>query len=160
MNPNKIVNHPSKVRVQHSPIHGYGVFAIEDIPAGMVIEECVVATETISAVYEYYGKSTINRNSDLMLRYRFQGPMTRHGNVDFYVIPAGFAMVYNHSNDNNVIWHHDVENRLMVFKALKPIKKGEECCTNYGYNPETVNPLTVEEELTAIDSDINVKKGE
>ena len=135
----KIVNHPTKLRVKNSSIHGYGGFVTEDIIVGQVLEEAVVPTDTIHAVYEYYGERTYNTSADIMARYRFSGPRSKHGNSEFYVCPTGFAMLYNHNDDPNVVWEHDCENRLIVFRAIRPIKKGEECFINYGYSPSPEN---------------------
>ena len=92
-------------------------------------------TETIQAVWEYLGEKTYDMAAHTMARYRFAGPTDKHGNVVFHICPTGFAMIYNHSDDPNIKWAHDTNNRLLVFTAIKDIKRGEELCHDYGYKP-------------------------
>ena len=67
---------------------------------------------------------------DTMSQYRFTGPTDQH----YWIIPAGNAMTYNHSTKENCMTYHEQENRLLVFKAIKDIKKDEEVLWNYGPN--------------------------
>ncbi len=119
-----------RVEVRKSPIHQYGVFAKEDIKADEIIEECVVPTQCIEAKYEYMDGQVYISNMDTLSQYRFTGPV----DGSYWIIPTGNAMVYNHSIEANSINYHDTENRLLVFKAIKDIKKDEEVVWNYGPN--------------------------
>lgn len=109
----------NKIEVKKSPIHGWGVFAKEDIQVGEILEE----------TYFIVIPTNKNEGSSIFIDYRFNFPRTdfRH-----QVIPFGFACIYNHSNNPNATWETDEENELFIFTAIKDIKKGEEICTYYG----------------------------
>jgi hypothetical protein len=47
-------------------------------------------------------------------------------------IPAGYAMIYNHADDPNATYEFDSVHSIVVFRALRPIKCGEEIFTYYG----------------------------
>ena len=119
-----------RVEVRKSSIHQYGVFAKEDIKADEIIEECVVPTQCIEPKYEYLDGVVYISNIDIMSQYRFTGPTDQH----YWILPAGNAMMYNHSTNDNCTSYNDIENRLLVFKATKDIKKDEELVWNYGPN--------------------------
>jgi len=119
-----------KVEVRKSPIHQYGVFAKEDIKANDIIEECVVPTQCIEPKYEYMDGQVYMTNNDTLSQYRFAGP----NEGSYWVIASGNALMYNHSSNDNCMSYHDIENRLLVFKATKYIKKDEEVVWNYGPN--------------------------
>ena len=56
--------------------------------------------------------------------YMFQSP---NDGVEEYLIPLGYAMVYNHSSNPNAEWDIDEEdNRFVRFFAVEEIKQGEE----------------------------------
>lgn len=107
------------IEVRRSPIHGWGVFAREDLKAGEILEEI------------YFLKIPMGKNegSSIFVDYRFNFPRT---NPDYQVIPFGFACIYNHSNNPNARWDTDTEEELFIFSTIKDIKKDEEICTYYG----------------------------
>jgi SET domain-containing protein len=109
----------TKLEVRRSPIHGWGVFAREDIKAGEILEETYFLKIPTSA----------NEASSIFIDYRFNFPRTRPNNQ---VIPFGFACIYNHSNSPNASWETDDVNELFIFFAIKNIKKDDEICTYYG----------------------------
>jgi len=109
----------NKIEVRRSPIHGWGVFAKEDIKAGEILEETYFLIIPMSA----------NESSSIFIDYRFNFPRTR---PLYQVIPFGFACIYNHSDKANAGWETDENNDLFVFFAIKDIKKDEEICTYYG----------------------------
>jgi SET domain-containing protein len=60
----------------------------------------------------------------------FQSP---NDGVEEYLIPLGYAMVYNHSSNPNAEWDIDEEdNRFVRFFAVEEIKQGEEILHDYG----------------------------
>tara|TARA_R100001377_G_C3186141_1_gene108639 strand:+ start:586 stop:993 length:408 start_codon:yes stop_codon:yes gene_type:complete len=130
---NKLFIHPG-LEVRKSRIHGYGVFTSKHIKADTVIEECMVPYEVIEPGYEYENGEMFPRNKDVLPHYRFMGPHDQDGVHRFFVTPTGFAMVYNHADDNNVIWHHDTKNRLVLMVTCKDISPEEELYQNYGEN--------------------------
>jgi len=104
-----------------------GVFAKKEISLGEVIEECPVI---ILSAHE-----------------RGQVFMTRLSNYifDWGRGRAGFALwygsLYNHSYEPNAVYYADPVNELIVFKAIKSIKPGDEITVNYNCNPDDKSPL-------------------
>ena len=118
----------NKGYIKKSDIHGYGVFAKEDIKEGDIVEQALCPTQILEPKYIYIdGKVTIE-NVDSMSSYRFAAP----DSLEYWVIPMGNAMCYNHNSEPNLEWTHSIEERFIVFTAIKDIKKGEELCTDYG----------------------------
>jgi len=109
----------SKIELRKSSIHGWGVFAKEDINANEVLEEIPFLIIPMS-------KGDVN---SLFIDYRFNFPT---GDWKWQVLPMGFACYYNHSNIPNAGWYTDEENEIFVFTTNKFIKKDEEICTYYG----------------------------
>ena len=110
----------TKVEVKESPIHGMGVFAIEDIKAGEIIEEC----HLISLPFKP------GEQSFFLYDYKFNYPA--EGKVEEYVLPLGNGCIYNHSDNNNAYWRNHPQYKEFQFVAIKDIKVGEEICTYYG----------------------------
>lgn len=94
-------------------IHGYGVFANQHFKKGDIIEECYLLVS--------------KRGGDKALEdYYFQVGRSANG------IPLGFGMIYNHAEEPNADYTLHPKRSLMVFKASRPIKKGEEIFISYG----------------------------
>ena len=109
-----------KVYADRSPVHGWGVFAYEDIKEGEVFEECPVHPLPIQK----------GESSSLLIDYRFNWPQGTEWEQQ--VLPWGFGCLYNHSNDANAYWISDLENQTFKFIASKDISKGEEIFVWYG----------------------------
>jgi SET domain-containing protein len=109
----------SKIEIRKSSIHGWGIFAKEDIKSGEILEEVPFVILPISK-----GEVT-----SLLVDYRFNFPT---GNWKWQVLPFGFAGLYNHSDNANAGWQTDEENEIFVFKTNRNINKNEEICTYYG----------------------------
>lgn len=109
-----------KVYVDKSPIHGWGVFAKEDIMEGEVFEECPILTLPID-------KGEI---SSLLIDYRFNWP--QGNDFEEQVVVLGYGSLYNHSNNANSFWISNLENRTFKFISNREIKKGEEIFVWYG----------------------------
>ena len=120
------------VEVRKSSRHGYGVFTDVAITNGSVIEECVVPTQVIEHGIENLDGKEFATNSNVLNKYRFLGPTDHLGQPYYYVTPAGYAMVYNHSEKPNVWYIHNQERRIVIFRALRDIEPGEELLTDYG----------------------------
>ena len=112
-----------RTEVKKSSIHGYGVFAKEDIKEGDIIEECHFMSLP-SQLYDSIKRWPI-------LRYVFHYPIRALGRFEELVWPFGNGCIYNSSPNPNASWNTDEVNRLFVFYALKDIKKGEEIFTDY-----------------------------
>ena len=109
-----------KVYVDKSPIHGWGVFAKEDIMEGEVFEECPILTLPIDK-----GEIT-----SLLIDYRFNWP--QGNDFEEQVVALGYGSLYNHSDNANSFWISDLENRTFKFISNREIKKGEEIFVWYG----------------------------
>lgn len=108
-----------KIAIQDSPLHGQGVFALQDIAAGEMIERCPYI------VIDDDDLADANRLND----YLFSSP-DRKGD---YLVVLGFAMMYNHADDANAEWEIDPEdNRFILFSATRNISRGEEITQDYG----------------------------
>ena len=143
---NELYRHPGQV-IKNLSEKGYGVITTIPIKKGEIVEECVVAYETIEPGWEYMDGQMYARNQNILGSYRFQGPknnneQTKGKHANCWVIPFGNACLYNHSTDCNLIWYHKPAERLMVFVARKDIEAGEELCHNYTGHGEK---MTVEE---------------
>lgn len=125
---------PTKVEVRTSPIHGYGVFAIESINKGEIIEECHLLTIPFK----------LGTFDSFLVNHKFNFPS--QGKVEEYVIPLGYGAIYNHSDNNNAFWRTNREHRTFEFIAERDIEIGEEVCTYYGDSGywETVNKFAKE----------------
>lgn len=109
-----------KIYVDKSPIHGWGVFAKEDIMEGEVFEECPILTLPIKK-----GEIT-----SLLIDYRFNWP--QGNDFEEQVVTLGYGSLYNHSDNANSFWISDLENRTFKFISNREIKKGEEIFVWYG----------------------------
>jgi len=109
-----------KIYVDKSPIHGWGVFAKEDIMEGEVFEECPILTLPIEK-----GEIT-----SLLVDYRFNWP--QGNDFEEQVVTLGYGSLYNHSNNANAYWVSDLENRTFKFISNREIKKDEEIFVWYG----------------------------
>lgn len=109
----------SRIELRKSSIHGWGVFAKDDINSNEVLEEIPFLILPINK----------GDMSSLFIDYRFNFPSS---NWKYQVIPMGFACFYNHSDTPNAGWYTDEVNEIFIFKTNKIIKKDEEIFTYYG----------------------------
>lgn len=109
----------SKIEMRRSPIHGWGVFAKDDIQSNEILEEVPFLILPINK----------GEASSLFIDYRFNFPC---GNWRHQVLPAGFSCYYNHSNTPSAGWYSDEENEIFVFTANKFIPKNSEIFVYYG----------------------------
>tara|TARA_B100000683_G_scaffold169650_1_gene163499 strand:- start:628 stop:1014 length:387 start_codon:yes stop_codon:yes gene_type:complete len=116
-----------KIEVKKSKIHGYGVFATDNIFKGEILEEChFMSIPYIKDIAKEY-KGIFN--------YPFLFPIENPTELAW---PFGYGCIYNSSKNCNADWCIDSERRLFIFTAIKDIKKGEEICTNYEDNVDWV----------------------
>ena len=114
------INTPTKIYVDKSPIHGWGVFASEDINEGELIEEVPVLTLPIN-------KGEV---SGLLLDYRFNWPQGVEWEEQ--VVGLGFSSLYNHSETANAYWISDSDKKTFKFISHRNISAGEEIFIWYG----------------------------
>ncbi len=134
----RLYRHPGQ-EIRNIGNKGYGVIATMPIKKGEIIEECVVAYETIEPGWEYLDGMMYARNQNVLGSYRFAGPgnsnsQTQSKNAQCWVVAFGNASIYNHSDDPNVVWYHEAQHRLIVIQARKDIEPGEELCHCYNFN--------------------------
>ena len=101
----------NKIRVKKSTKHGYGVFAEKTFKKGEIIEECYVL---------------VTRGGDKGLEDYYFDVKGKNG------IFTGFGVIYNHSEDPNADYIIYPKKRLVVIKANRTIRKGEEIDISYG----------------------------
>jgi SET domain-containing protein len=108
-----------KITVRVSPIHGLGVFALQDVAAGETLELCPYIVIDDDDLQE------ANRLND----YLFTSP----DDPNDYLVVMGCGMLYNHATPGNAKWEVDeTDNRFLRFYADCDIKAGEELFHDYG----------------------------
>jgi SET domain-containing protein len=110
----------TKVEVKSSPIHGLGVFAIEEIKKDEVIEECHLITLPFKP----------DEQVSFLCDYKYNYPA--EGNVEEFVLALGNGSIYNHSKNNNAYWRNHSEYKAFQYFAIRDIEVGEEICIYYG----------------------------
>lgn len=120
---------PSKIKVGKSDLAGIGVFAIEDIKAGEIVERCpMVRMEHRS---NYVHDPTINN-------YMYTQPKCpckdcqNHGY--YYWMVLGYGMLYNHQDVPHTEWQFNWRLKYADVIAKKDISKGQEIFVTYGSN--------------------------
>lgn len=119
-----MIKMPTKICINKSSIHGWGVFALEKIFKGETIEETPYVK-----LFER-GKENGDCEKSVLVDYRFSFP----ANLDwrFQVMPFGCGGIYNHSDNPNAGWQTCEETDTFRFFALRDIEPGEEVLTYYG----------------------------
>jgi SET domain-containing protein len=119
-----------KIECKKSPLHGFGVFATENIEEGELIESCpVITVPFIEWKFVRYSK---------LVDYMFEWSQDIEKRIAYIL---GYGMIYNHSFDPNAFTKKDIEEGLFHFYARKNIKIGEEITHNYHGNPNINNPV-------------------
>ena len=116
------IHPPNKIYIGNSSVHGYGVFAKENITEGEIIEE--------TPLYDLGMKP--GESNSIMIDYRFNWPQGSGGAWTKQVLPWGYGCVYNHSDTPNAYWRSNLENETFEFVASKDINIDEEIFTYYG----------------------------
>lgn len=106
----------NNIVVKSSPIHGYGVFAVQDILQGDLIEECHVII--------------IQESDEALERYLFSWETV--DKMKGSAVVLGYGSIFNHSDQPNAGFKINLEEQLLIFSACKNIKKGEEIFVSYG----------------------------
>jgi len=111
---------PKKLEVRDSSIHGYGVFATDDIKKDEIIEDCYIIKIPLKKGFLPH----------LFMDYKFKWK-TESGDIE-QVLPLGYGCIYNHSDNYNATWRQILDKKIIQFYAVKDIKKGEEVLHWYG----------------------------
>ena len=109
----------TKIQVKKSPLHGWGVFATDDIEVGEVFEECLILKLP----------AKVGETNYILVDYTFGYPKK---NPKHHVLSMGYGSFYNHSNTPNAGWTDDTNKDTFKFYALRKINKGEEILIYYG----------------------------
>ena len=100
-------------RVSKSTFSGWGVFLnVTRITPGQIIEECVVFPLT-------------NDQPDILSDHRLA--WTDESDA----MASGNANLYNHSDDPNVEFQFDVDNRIINIVSIKELHRGDELFKKY-----------------------------
>jgi SET domain-containing protein len=101
---------------------GWGVFTKKEIKKGEVVEICYcMALHMDRTGFINYAFGIKNTNSTLL--------------------PFGYGCIYNHSNEPNISYKLDINNKIITFTAILDIEIDEELCHNYGKGYLERNPL-------------------
>jgi len=115
------------IEVKESPVHGLGVFAIEDIPKNTCLEICPILKIDKALMQQWWD---IEGERHVLLEYIFKS--RKDGK---HAIVWGYGSIYNHSYENsNALfrWSTDHKNcDAIEFWSTREIKKGEEIFTKY-----------------------------
>ena len=108
-----------KYVIKDSPLHGLGVFATVDLPAGSTVERCAYLVIDDDDLQE------VNRLND----YLFTSP----DDPKDYLLIMGAGMLYNHDSNPNSKWEiDDDDNRFVRFYTSRDVAAGEELLHDYG----------------------------
>jgi len=107
---------------------GRGVFALRNFKEGEIVETC--PTLQMSPTERKHCAKTI------LNYYMYPWRSTRSASV-----VLGYGSIYNHSFDPNADWKQNFKTKTMVYRAIKPIKKGTEITVNYNGEPDDMTPV-------------------
>lgn len=134
------LNLPRKVELGYSALQGRGVFAIEDISPGDIVERAPLVVMGFRmnyhkdpAIWDYMFTNTCPCED-----------CKKHGG--HFLMVLGYCQMYNHQDDNIAEIRFDLKNQIADIVAIKQIKKGDEVFINYGPNYfKNKNKITVGE---------------
>jgi SET domain-containing protein len=111
------------VIVRRTPKKGLGVFALKDFKEGEVIESAP------ALIFDSKGRKNLEKT--LLSHYVYPWRSTRGA-----ALVLGYGSIYNHSYSPNADWKQNFKTKCMVYRAVRPIKKGEEILINYNGEPD------------------------
>lgn len=117
-----------KVAIKRFPRKGRGVFALKNFKKGEVIENAPVLTFNIKG-RKYLEKTLLNY-------YIYPWRSVRGA-----ALVLGYGSIYNHSFNPNADWKQNFKTMSMVYRAVRPIKKGDEITVNYNGEPDDSTPI-------------------
>lgn len=107
---------------------GLGVFALKNFKKGELIEACPVLA------FDTKGRKNLEKTA--LSHYIYPWRSTRGASLVF-----GYGSIYNHSYSPNADWKQNFKNQTMEYRAVKPIKKGDEILVNYNGEPDDVTKI-------------------
>ncbi len=120
------------IELKKTSSRGRGVFALKDFAVGEIIETAPALTFT--------PKERKLLEKTAMNSYIYPWRSTRSAAVVF-----GYGSIYNHSYTPNADWKQNFKTVSMVYRAIKPIKAGEEITVNYNGEPDDMTPINWED---------------
>ena len=102
------------------------VIATRDFKTGEIIESCPVLTLTPT--------ERKHLEKTVMGYYIYPWKSTRSASLVF-----GYGSLINHSFTPNADWKQNFKTQSMVYRAIRPIKKGEEITVNYNGEPDDIS---------------------
>ena len=106
----------TKLIIEKSNTHGWGVSASEDIEEKEILEEVPFIIIPLSEISSY------------SITYRY----TYYFSDTHCILPFGCAGLYNHSYSPNADFKLDENRQTITHYSTKKIKKGEEIFIDYG----------------------------
>jgi hypothetical protein len=111
-----------------TPNKGRGVFSLETIAAGTIIEIAPVL------VLDPLARAKVEQT--LLYHYIFEWGEDHQSAA----VALGYASIYNHSNSANCKYDMDFEFQTITITTLSAIEKGAELLINYNGEGSTVIP--------------------
>lgn len=113
---------------------GRGVFAGGNFKTGQMIERCPVIELPASDV-------PLLKKTKLLNYYFIWGKDNKQ-----VAIALGYGSLYNHSYEPNATYIKNLDENIIEFVTIKPIKKNEEITVNYNYGkPDDQTPLWIKD---------------
>jgi|SRR6218665_446083 len=112
---------------------GRGVFSLEDIDAGTLIE--------VSPVIVMTGEERKSLDQTLLHDYIFEWGHDQQQ----CCMALGYVAMYNHSATANCEYEMDFDNALMGIRTVRQVKAGEELSINYNGDWNNGNPVWFEQ---------------
>lgn len=128
----------SKIEVKESSVHGYGVFAKENLEAGEVLEEC----------YYLDLGTRWTEVPDVLKDYVYALPRSSPKIPAKSAAVLGYAMIYNHSDKFSVDYKCDVKNKIFTYWINRDVKAGEELFTTYGKSSYSAKRIEMKKWMT------------
>lgn len=108
---------------------GRGIFASRKIPSGTVIDTSPVLVLDPKENAAYIEKT-------VLYHYTYNWPLPDRLSqkmLKTQAVVLGLGSMFNHSTRRqNIGWTRDLENEVIIYRALRDIDQGEELCISYG----------------------------
>ena len=114
---NLVTSH--KIEVRNSPVHGRGVFAIQDIEENVVVEESHVIDSAVKI-------------ESVVLSHVMNNYFWTTTDGERYLLSLGLASVFNSSHKPNLKFEYIVDENLYRFTTNRFIYRNEELFIDYG----------------------------
>ena len=124
-----IIEKPSRLYVDASPIHGRGVFTSETIPAGSIIEKAPLV------LINKEDKELLKQTTLYHFYFVVQDLKTP------VALGLGYSSLYNHACPSNAAYQIDLRRCIIIIKACELIEAKQEITINYHGDPQDASPV-------------------